>query len=178
MEFKEKNILTIHNVSLGYFQITTVSPNSEISKSNFKNIISEFLKTKYFVWNYKNQPYGQNVILTDENGKLIEYFNEKFFGFYETEKLDYSDFLKIEFKTFKKNLENNILKETADTDFLKKCLKTIQKINPKSDFYIINPPENKISQIVKDWPIYTFFYSYLSINKEHNEINLIEFGLD
>ena len=177
MEFKEKNIQTVRSLSLGYFQITTVSPSSEISKLDFKNIISEFLKTKYFVWNYQNEPYGQNVILTDENGKNIEYFNEKFFGFYETEKLDYSDFSKIEFKTFQENIENNIIKET-DSDFLKKCLKTIQKINSQSDFYILNPPENKIPQIVKDWPIYTFFYSYLSFDKENNEINLIEFGLD
>ena len=32
--------------------------------------------------------------------KNIEYFNEKFFGFYETEKLDYSDFSKIEWPSF------------------------------------------------------------------------------
>ncbi len=177
MEFIEKNIQTIISLSLGHFKIITVSTNSELSKLDFKNIISEFLKTKYFVWNYQNEPFGQNVILTDENKKITEYFNEKFFGFYETEKLDYSDFSKIEFKTFQENIENNILKET-DCDFLQKCLKIMRKINSKSDFYILNPPESKIPLIVKDWPIYIFFYSYLSVDNENNEINLIEFGLD
>ena len=177
MEFKEKNIQIVLNDALGYFNVVTVESNPEISKFDNQNIISEFLKTKYFIWNYQNEPNGQNVILTDENGEKREYFNEKFYGFYDTKKLEYSDFENTDFKTFEKNIENKILKET-DYAFLKRFSNVIQKLYPKADFYLLNPPENKIPQIVKEWPIYTFFYSYLSINKEHNEINLIEFGLD
>ena len=177
MEFKEKNIQTIRDLSLGYFMITTVSVNAKISKSDQSNIISEFLKTKYFVWNYENEPHGQNVILTDENGKISEYFNEKFFGFYETKKLEHSDFKEIAFESFESNIKNKVLEET-NFDFLNNCLKILKSINSKSDFYILNPPKNKIPQFVKDFPIYTFFYSYLNFDEENCEIKLIEFGLD
>ena len=79
-------------------------------------------------------------------------------------------------KRFKMNCVSSSL------DFYNKLGLEYWGINDLSQYYCdFKMPIKDISeipQIVKEWPIYTFFYSYLSINKEHNEINLIEFGLD
>ena len=176
MNFREKEIVNFRD-NWGYLRIVTVCPAFQISTLNLKSTISEFLKTKYFIWNYEGEPTGQNVIVTQENGEMTGYSNEKFYGFYETGKLEYFDFKSIDFKTFEKNIKQAILQET-DAKFLKKCSRTLQRFNPNSLFFYLNPPENKIPKIVKDWPIYTYFYAYLIIELENNEISLVEFGLD
>ena len=178
MKFIEKNIQTITDSSLGYFMITTVSPNMKISIDSQENIIVEFLKTKYFIWNYTSEPNGQNVTLTTKDGKLKKFYNEKFFGFYDTNKLEYSDFKKIDFSSFIANLEQQITKET-NSNFLNRCRILIaSEINENSETFLLEPPENKIPKIVKEWPIFTFFHSYLNLDEKTNTINLIEFGLD
>ena len=148
MECKEKDILSAIDMSLGHFIITQVS-FEKLMDLDDSEIISGLLKTKYFIWNYKLNPNGQTIELDDENGNNRHFQNEKFFGFYKTEELDFTDFREINVLTFKSSLEDQILNKT-NSDFLNKCLKLISKLSIEdSTFYSIQPPESKIPEIVK-----------------------------
>ena len=178
MKFIEQSISTIKEISLGYLSVATISPREKLNLVNIPDVLSIFIKTKYFVWNYKFEPNGVNVIVTDDSGTDKEFKNQKFFGFYDTEKLTFSDFTKIDFINFHKIFSEQILKET-DYSFLNQAEKLLkEKIDENSLIYFLNPSEDKKSELIKHWPIFNYFYCYLEINLHKNEIKLVEFGLD
>ena len=110
MKFIEQSISTIKEISLGYLSVATISPREKLNLVNIPDVLSIFIKTKYFVWNYKFEPNGVNVIVTDDSGTDKEFKNQKFFGFYDTEKLTFSDFTKIDFINFHKIFSEKIFK--------------------------------------------------------------------
>ena len=176
--FEELKIESYTQSSLGHLLLTRVLLSDKLADLDSKEVIEKFLKTKYFIWNYNNYPNGQNVIITNENGILKEFFGEKFFGFYETEKLDHTDFKNLNFIEFKKTISSQILNETTH-DFLVECEKILfNNLNDQYEYYILEAPKEKIPEIVKEWPIYSFFHAYIAIHKKLKQITLIEFGFD
>lgn len=142
--------------SLGYLLVDTISPKENLKKND--KLINLFLE-KYLPFSIVEE-------------------KEKIYGKYSFDKLSVNDFEYLSSEDFYEHIFQVIKKETLPF-FAEICREKLYKeVNFKSEFYFLNPKENKESNSYKDFPIWNFFYLYLIIDKRENNFKLIEFGYD
>ena len=178
----EQEVARIENFS-GVLLLRHLRPSRNLNELPDREIISDVIKSKFHSWRGEEDPDGLTVNLTtsdkDKNvqNRILEH--HKFYGFFDNSKISSDNYTLIPFETVKKKLSEKIDEWNTDISFKTKAEVILtDKLNPSATFYHLDLDENIDSKIVAEWQVYTFFMSFIAIDRQNDIITLIEFSQD
>lgn len=136
-----------------------------------KGIISNLLKTKYFVW---MEEFRDEVRVSDNNGE--RYADLNFYGFYNIKKISVENFSETDQPGFIK-VFNSYMRQEDDLniDITPYINELVDLNDPGNTYFILN---NLPKSYYHEWSIYTSFKSGIICNLATKEVDIIEFGVD
>jgi len=168
----------------GFLLIRTLKPSDKILSVSDEQLIENIILSKYHHWRGEEEPNGLTVGMSssDNYGKSKSWTltNHKFYGFFDNSKIRAGHYKKITFDEFYTQLTSAMERETEnDNTFIQLSKNVInKKLRRSSTFYVLDLDQEKNKDLVAEWQVYDFFYAFISVDKENNCIDLIEFGLD
>jgi hypothetical protein len=168
----------------GFLLIRKLKPSDKISSVSDEQLIADIILSKYHHWRGEEEPSGLTVGMssTDKYGKSKSWTlaDHKFYGFFDNSKIKADHYKQIKFDDFYTQLMNAIEMETEnDNTFIQLSKNAINKnLKPTSKYYFLDLDIEKNKDLVAEWQVYSFFYAFISVDRESNCIYLIEFGLD
>jgi hypothetical protein len=169
--------------SVGHFCLKELESDKSLSDLS-SEIIDAIIDTPYHFWNGEKDPSGQtfNVSTKHLDGTITDETirNNKFYGFYDAEKITASDYKQIDKQRFLQILDNVINHFTNnDLDYLEEVhqfLREYMKDN-LSIFHLALDREIN-DDMLSEWSVYDSFEGFLFIDREANKVTLVEAGED
>ena len=168
----------------GFLLIRKLKPSVSIQSLSDNQIISDIITSKFHHWRGEEEPNGLVVGMnsTDKFGKSKSWTlsDHKFYGFFDNSKINANHYKQITFDDFYTKLTNAMEIETEnDNTFIQLSQNAINKnLKPTSNYYFLDLDNEKNKNLVAEWQVYDFFYAFISVDRENDCIDLIEFGHD
>lgn len=185
MTFKKtREIIERVDNSGGILLIKTLEPSIVMQSVSDEQLIAAVISSKYHYWQGEHKPDGINVVMSStdkyEKSPSSTLENHKFYGFFDNSKIKTDHYKEVTFDNFYNRLMSAIKEETENDNKFIRLSETVITNNLKctATYYFLDLDQEKNKDLVAEWQVYTFFYAFISIDKENNCIHLIEFGLD
>lgn len=169
---------------IAYFKLTELESDIPLTDISTQEIINSVITTPYHFWGGEKNPLGQtfnvttkhlNVAITEETVR-----NTKFYGFYDTARLQPSDYRQINYEKLFQLLDKEInYFSDCDLEYLLEVHEFICKYM-KEDlliFHLVLDREIDVEKVSK-WSVYTSFEGFLFINRHENKVTIVEAGED
>lgn len=168
----------------GFLLNRKLKPSVTIRSFSDNKIISDIITSKYHHWNGEEEPKGLTVRMTSTDkfgiSKSWTLTNHKFYGFFDNTKIKADHYKHITFDDFYTHIINAIKSETEnDQKFIQLSENLISKnLRHTATYFFLDLAPEKNKALVAEWQVYNFFYAFISVDRENNCVDLIEFGLD
>ena len=185
MKFEKirEEIESVNNFG-GFLLIRTLKPSEKMVEFSDEQLIADIIRSKYHHWRGEEEPNGITVGMssTDKYSKSKSWTltDQKLYGFFDNSKIKANHYKQITYDEFYTKLTNAIEIETEhDNKYIQLSKNTINRnLKPKSTYYFLDLDKEKNEDFVAEWQVYSFFYAFISVDRECNCVYLIEFGLD
>lgn len=168
----------------GYLLVRELQPNDNLINYPDEKVIADIIASEFHHWQGEKEAGGIAVQLTsshkNKNTKTWNISNNKFYGFFDNNKIKPEHYKLISVDTFSDKLFQAII-EHADYDklFIDKSIEIIKgRFSDVSEIYFLDLDKGENSDLVAEWQVYDFFYAFIVLDKQKNLVTLIEFGLD
>lgn len=161
-----------------YTQVIDLEYDSKYE--DLHSIISNVIKTKWFIWQGDEHPDGMLWHMQNDNGESEESKNIKTHGYYDVELMNVDDFQNITVAKLLLNFTSFVKSNLDDSEKSKEYLVKVNRFILERTCLNVDCYQLKNIDISKKsiFSVYSFFISFLIINQENNIITLIEFGQD
>lgn len=168
----------------GYLLLRQLQPDDNLGKYSDDKIIAVIIASKFHQWQGEQKAEGNTVQMSASdiimNSKKWTLSNHMFYGFFDNNKIKPDHYKLISYETFSDILFQAISQHAEyDRLFVVKSKELIHgAFNSNSVFYFLDLDKDKNIDMVSEWHVYGFFYTFISLDRQHNLVTLIEFGQD
>lgn len=168
----------------GYLLVRQLQPDDNLVNYLDDKVIADIIASKFHHWQGEKETGGITVQMSssdkNKNTKTWNISNNKFYGFFDNNKIKPRHYKFISLDTFNDKLFQAIYKH-ADYDklFIDKSNEIVKgRFSDVSKIYYLDLDKEENADLVAEWQVYDFFYAFIVLDKQKNLVTLIEFGLD